>query len=499
MRRLVKAGLICLLLLLQINTATAQAPGEDHNESESRYIITDDDCIVYVWQLMDWQDLQSSCTFWLYNEGPPTASEVRAFCGPELSAAWYKTAPVSSPGLAPTTGYYVLLKELRHSTCETRSELPQVKFNYTISGNILNISAIEPIPDQEIVKITGSMGSHPFECLGSSCQVLIVPTGPRGIEVTFQAVSTISDDPAPARPVYIRYELPAAPELVDKQNGTAAQQIWGSFRDSQQIDWLRPQARSSQAGYSYLAGRLIAAGLVDGSSCYNSGLLFNGYSSICGLAVAWPEVVTYQNRLDWEINQVAADIGIPGQLLKNIIGIESQFWDAHHINWGAAGEAGLGQLTHNGADTLLLWDWELYQATCQPWFGPECSFHYSRLDDWQRSVLQNEIMTDPGLEILARALLANAAQAGQIIRDLTGARPGELLDHQDLWRAALVNYNAGPGCLKTGLRDMIKAGYNPSWGSLAASLEAVCPGAPGYVEQVTTTPLPYNPTVNAKY
>lgn len=493
MRRIIKVGLICLLLLLPNITATAQGSGED--QDEGRYIITDTDCIIYIWQLMGWQDLRPACSFWLYNEGPPTASEVRAFCGADLSAAWYQTAPIPSQGQAPKSGYYVLLDKLAHTTCQIRSELPQVKFNYSISGNNLNITATEPIPEHQIINISGSMGAHPFECLGSSCQILIAPTGPRGIEIKIQAISTISDDPTPTNIIYIRYLSPAIPELIDQHNGTAAQQIWGSFQDpGQYIDWLRPQARSSQVGYSYLAGRLIATGLADSSSCYNSGLLFNGYASICGLAAAWPEVVNYQNRMDWEINQVAAAAGIPGQLLKNLIGIESQFWDDQHINWGAAGEAGLGQLTHNGADTLLLWDWEIYQATCLPWFGSECGFNYSRLDDWQRSVLQNEIMKEPSLEILARALLANAAQAGQLIRDQTGSRPGELLDHQDLWRAALVNYNAGPGCLRAGLRDMIKAGYNPSWGSLAASLEAVCPGAPGYVELVTATPLPYRPT-----
>ena len=494
MRWITKVGLICLLLLQPNTTATAQGSGEDQNEG--RYIIVDADCIVYTWQLMGWQDLKPACSFWLYNEGPPTASEVRAFCGAELSAAWYQTAQVSSQGQAPNSGYYVLLDKLAYTTCKTGTELPQVKFSYSISGNKLNITATEPINEHQILNISGNVGAHPFECLGSSCQILIAPTGPRGIEIKFQALSTISDDPTPANIIYIRYLSPAIPEMVDQHNGTAAQQIWGSFPEpGQHIDWLRPQARASQVGYSYLAGRMIAAGLVDCSSCYNSGLLWiNGYASMCGLATAWPEVVNYQNRLDWEINQVAAEVGIPGQLLKNLIGIESQFWDDQHINWGAAGEAGLGQLTHNGADTLLLWDLELYQAVCLPWFGPECSFSYSRLDDWQRSVLQNEIMTEPGLEILARALLANAAQAGQIIRDQTGSRPGEFLDHQDLWRAALVNYNAGPGCLKAGLRDMIKAGYNPSWGSLAASLGAVCPAAPGYVELVTATPLPYRPT-----
>lgn len=478
-----------IILLLLIPNITARADGPD----PGRYIITDDDCIIYIWQLMAFADLQTVCSFWLYNEGPPTASEVRAFCGADLSQAWYQTALISSSGDLPASGYYVLLDKLAPSTCETSHSLPPVEFNYYISSNRLEISATEPILNQQIINITGLMGAHPFECLGDHCSLVIAPTGSRGIQISIQATSSQSTTPTPAKYLYIRYQPPGSPELVDDDHGTAAQQIWGSFLDPDPPGWMSQQAQASSIGYVYLAGRLISTGQVDASSCHNYGLMILGYSTICGLETAWPLVIEYQNRLDPEINAAARAAGIPGQLLKRLIAIESQFWPDQHINWGAAGEAGLGQLTHNGADTLLLWDWEIYQVVCLPWFGPECSFNYSRLDDWQRSVLQNEIMKDPSLMILARALAANAAQTGAIIRDLTGSRPGAYMKHGDLWRAALINYNAGPGCLRAGLRDMGRAGYDPGWGSLETSLEALCPGSTTYVNRIATTPLPWQP------
>jgi len=493
MMRLRHKCFICILLLL-IPTMTARAtdPG-DPPDNEGRFYFTDDDCIIYIWQLMAWQDLQTVCSFWLYNEGWPTASEVRALCGAALSMAWYQTAPISPDGGAPASGYYLLLDKLAHTTCKTRHSLPPVKFNYYISGSNLEIWAADPIPDQEIISISGSQGPHLFECPGDHCSLVIIPTGSRGNEITIQATSTQSAAPTQSQILYIRYQPPADPELVDHEHGSAAQQIWGSFQDQQPVDWLGSQAQASSEGFLYLAGRLISTGLVDASSCPSHGLVDNGYASICGLELAWLHVLEYQNRIDGQINQAAAEQGIPGQLLKRLIAIESQFWPSHHINWGAAGETGLGQLTHNGADTLLMWDPELYEVICRPLFGPECDFIYSRLDSWQQAVLQNKIMTDPRLEILARALVANAAQAGAIIRDLTGERPGALMDHQDLWRAALVNYNAGSGCLRAGLRDMIQAGYYPSWGSLATSLEAVCPGSTAYVERIATMPSEYQP------
>lgn len=485
--------LLFILLLLLIPTATAQAQDPGDKTDEGRYILLDSDCTIYIWQLMAFKDLQTVCSFWLYNEGPPTASEVRAFCGSDLSNAWYQTAQISPSGELPGSGYYVLLDKMAQSTCKTRHSLPPVEFIYYVSDNNLEIQARDPILNESIIKITGMIGHHPFECLGDMCSQVIPITGPRGIQISIQATSTQSAAPTPSRYIYVKRDPGSSPEIVDDRNGTAAQQIWGSFLDPDPPGWLSSQAQASSVGYVYLAGRLISTGLVDASSCHNYGLLYIGYSTICGLDLAWPLVQEYQNSMDLEIDEAARAAGIPGQLLKRLVAIESQFWDDQHINWGAAGEAGLGQLTHNGADTLLLWDWEIYQAACLPLFGPECVFNYSRLDDWQRSSLQNEIMKDPNLEILARALVANAAQTGAIIRDLTGNRPGEFMDHQDLWRAALVNYNAGPGCLRAGLRDMIDAGYYPGWGSLATSLQALCPGSPGYVERIATTPLPYQP------
>lgn len=485
MRSLVKAVLVLGLLVLA--ATPARAAGPDREE------IVEQDCIVYVWNLMAWKDLQPACSFWLYNEGIPTGSEVAAFCGPELSTAWYQTAPISPGQGAPNSGYYLLLDKLVFTTCKTSHSLPPVNFSYTISSNILEITATETIPGHSITSIYGNYGGHPFECLGDQCQITVYPTGPRGIEATWQAVSTFSDKPTPSQAIYIKYKPPATPEVVDSDHGTAAQRLWGSFIDPAGPEWMAAAAQPSSEGFAYLAGRIIGSGLVDPGDCHNSGLMANGYASVCGLDKAWDYVLEYQNRTDDQITQAAARYEIPGQLLKRLIAIESQFWPDQHINWGAAGEAGLGQLTHNGADTLLIWDKELYQAVCAPLFGSECGFSYTRLDGWQQAALQNEIMKNPDLDILARALRANAAQTGAIIREITGNRPGALMDHQDLWRAALVNYNSGPGCLRAGLRDMLGAGYIPSWGSLATSLEAVCPGSTVYVERVTSNPLPYQP------
>ena len=456
--------------------------------ADGRIEYNDQPCQVFWWDLISFEDYESACTFGLYNQGPPTASEVRAFCGPDLSEAWYQTAQISPGSGAPDTGFYTLLSKIEFSTCKTASELAPVKFTWGITGNKLAISASEPIQGQQITSISGYIGQHPFECSGNSCQVLITPTAGNGVEVWFQALSTLSEDPTSKQKIYIRYNPPASPELVDDQHGSRAQQIWGSFPARELPAWLAPEAKSSDVGLAYLAGRLIANGVVDASGCGSGGMLWNGYADVCGVEAARPQLRIWQNKYNSPINQAAADEGIPGQLLKNLIAAESQFWDQAHINWGGAGEIGLGQLTHAGVDTILLWDPDFYQQICQPLFGAECGFGYTRLDGWQRSALQNSVMEDAGIPTIARALAANAAQAGAIIQDITGQRPGAVFSHQDLWRLSLVNYHSGPGCLAAALREAKSAGYALDWGSVGASLDLFCPMSSRYVNRITTSP-----------
>jgi hypothetical protein len=473
--RQLKWLLLFVVILWPASTVMAEG-GPDQ-----RVIYHDEACQVYWWDLMSFATSNSACRFGLYNPGPPTASEVRAFCGPDLSEAWYKTAQIPPDGQAPDTGFYTLLHHVEFTTCKTASHLAPVRFTHYISGNKLIISASEPIQDAAILTIDGYYGKHPFECVGGDCEIVILPTDGQGVKVWYRATTTATDDPTPREVLYIRHQRPDPPELIDSQHGSTAQRYWGSFPGHDPPGWLGP-AEPTDVGLAYLAGRLIRSGEVDASQCGSGGLLFNGYADVCGLNAARPLLRVYQNQHDGAINQAAQAEGIPGKLLKKLIETESQFWAQAQA---AAGEVGLGQLTHNGADMVLIWDADYYQQICQPLFGDECNFGYTRLDDWQRAALQNQVLEDPGIRTVARALAASAGQAGAIIRDITDQRPGVVLSHQDLWRAALANYHAGAGCLGAALREAKSAGYKLEWGSIGASLELFCPGAADYVESVT--------------
>ena len=113
--------------------------------------------------------------------------------------------------------------------------------------------------------------------------------------------------------------------------------------------------------YYYLAGSLIASGQVNAGDCPDGGLISPQVANQCGLEKALPLVVDWQNRFDTEILKVSKDTGVPAQLLKNVFGRESQFWPGLYKD---INEAGLGQLTEKGADTVLLWNVPFFQQFC---------------------------------------------------------------------------------------------------------------------------------------
>ena len=98
--------------------------------------------------------------------------------------------------------------------------------------------------------------------------------------------------------------------------------------------------------------------------------------------------------------------------------------------------------------------------------------------------------------IFAHTLLASCEQAGKIVQNVTNSMPGEKVDYETMWRFTLVNYNAGPGCLA----DALSQAYDPTvaqplaWERVASSLEAACPGAAAYVDDVSRDPEPPQPT-----
>jgi hypothetical protein len=238
----------------------------------------------------------------------------------------------------------------------------------------------------------------------------------------------------------------------------------------------------------YLAGRLIATGQARAGGCPNYGLLSNGWASECGIDAIWQDLVDWQNKYNDQIKQAADETGVPPIVLKAALLQETQLWpDAT----AAAGESGLGQITLNGADTLLRMDRGFYRQYVRNFYPDDAWREYVNLEPWQRSNLQYAVLraaeTTGGVDLSARLLAANAHLVGQILRDQTGdQRPGALMSYADLWRLALLGYNAGSGCVRDTLRETAANGHAYDWGAIAPFADAICHGAAtNYVNKIT--------------
>jgi hypothetical protein len=217
-----------------------------------------------------------------------------------------------------------------------------------------------------------------------------------------------------------------------------------------------------------------------------------------------PQVQEWQNRFDAEIVQVARDTGVPAQLMKNIFSRESQFWPGIYKTYR---EAGLGQMTDYGADTLLLWNPSFFQQFCPLVLSDEnCDTRFDAMSSQNQRLLRGALVqkfnaTCPscsgGIDLsqanfsvglFAESLLAHCRQTAQIIMNTTQRYPGEVSSYADLWRFTLVNYNAGAGCLM----DAVNATWGMSepldWTHVSARLGPVCQPAIGYVDQISQMP-----------
>ncbi len=287
--------------------------------------------------------------------------------------------------------------------------------------------------------------------------------------------------------------------------------IWQVFPDAEGLpDWLQTPndaaGLQSSVSYYYLAARLINQGAVDVSACPDGGLENSQYASECGVQASKTMLDDWQNNFNEDILAVANTTGVPAQLMKNLFSRESQFWPGIFQTYM---EAGLGQMSEYGADTLLLWNPGFYQQYCPLVLSQEaCDQGFLHLSDYEQNLLRGALVQSVdascadctlGIDlsqanfsvgVFADTLVANCQQVNQIMYNVTKKDTRLITDYEDLWRFTLVNYNAGAGCLTSAL-DAAYNGKDPlDWQQVAYSLEDACPGAAEYVEDITTFPVP---------
>lgn len=506
------------------------------------------DITLYEWWLIDWKNNNIHCALWVDHEGLPTDNELAWACDEQVYKEWKAySSPCAAENIHDCPGYYLQNVSSKPSTREITVKLPPPQVWVSVENcnpdpdgwcstpPQLVLTSEEPLPNESITSIQGYAGSDAFSCQGERCEFSLEKTTSEGVELQFWAYSTYGDSSS-LFTALVRV-LTQGGEGDDQQlvkrwyvdvlstQWTGAQIAscaisWDAFPPTEGLpDWLItpefPEYLTSSIPYAYLAGNLIAQGVVDVRACADGGLTAEGMASPCGLEAAKPAVEQWQNQFDSLIYDIALQTDVPAQLLKNLFSRESQFWPGVFRN---GEDVGLGQLTENGADTALLWNRAFFDEFCPLVLDQKVckSSAYSSLSDSNKKLLRGALVASVNaacpqcplgidlsranfsVSVFGRTLLANCEQTGKIIQNVTGKSAGRTLDYETLWKLTLVNYNAGPGCLSEAFAQayqMANAETPLAWDLIAQALDPACRGAIGYVEDISkpqpaSTPAP---------
>ena len=482
------------------------------------------------WWLIRWADNLILCTVYTSEAGLPTSDDIYDSCGKTIYEDWIKTLPCEREA-ADCAGVYLHLISREPAEKTITVDLPPMEVYLSI-GNCSNIntenlcsqlptlvfSGIEPIPEEKITTIRGYIDGRPFQCASDTCEININSTPRRGVEVDFWAESSFGDSSeefkAMIRVVESGFSTDPTSrgwyiDVISTQwKGNPAPicaQLWNSLPPiGESPDWLSTPVTSeflaTETPYYYLAGRLIAQGIVNAETCSGGGLQSNGYANECGLEQALPNVIEWQNKFDQQILEVANQVSIPAVLLKNIFAQESQFWPGAFKD---PKEFGLGQLTDSGAETILIWDTRYFFQFCPTILDADtCRRGYVYLtqenQELVRGALANKVKADcptcPGglnifnveesIELFAHTLVANCAQVSRIVFNATSQSPGIVSDYENLWKLTTANYHIGPGCTSYAVFNTYARRETLTWDNISKYLTPVCQGAGSYVEKV---------------
>jgi hypothetical protein len=509
---------ISLLLILGIQGSNANNDG-----NTGRYKTVEIKTTQYVWELVSLRDGRVICQA-IMDDRPtrPTVEETVNICEKEIFPAEPTPTPLASPTAsgtpapvnpAPTQATFDLsqfLKTVYWRFVETRElvrtvkvPLPEIIVNLTAPSGPMDelyvtISAYEPVVGERITTIYGMLNGWEFTCPGNRCNVSV--SGDALIE--FWAASSFGDESKhvqatlrqlPSEQGGKRVEITSIGPIPSYFDSCAA--AWGS-PIPEIPDWAKfpatPDDLNTAKPYQFLAGKLIAARVVDASSCPSGGLSLDGAPNACGLEKASGAVIDWQNQFDITIWDTGRSLGVPPRMVKAVIGQESQFWPGNSRN--ILNEYGLAQLSQSGADVVLRWDNDLFRSVCSGLLY-DCSLVYGRMPAWLQATLRGGLMQQVDVEcptcaygldinkthdtvgIVGRTLRANCRQVKFMMdnRKLKST-------YEDLWRLTLVSYHSGYQCLADALNYVAYNGQVADWYNVTTYMG--CYGAKAYADEV---------------
>jgi hypothetical protein len=489
----------------------------------------------FEWWVIRWSDNLILCRVVVDHEELPESRDILRDCGREVYDIWRTTPPCPVPeggDRSECPGVYLHQVTTRPGERTIIVDLPPPTVYLTLADceptipdnrcpflPTLQLTGIEPLPNESIVAIYAIMNGRQYSCEGEICLIQLRPTPREGVTLEFWADSSFTDS-SNRYTALIRVletgvvEDPRAAgwfvDVISTQwrgrQILSCAQTWQAFPPvGTPPFWLTtpefPEILATAEDLQFLAGRLIQRGVVDASDCPGGGLLPNGYADACGLERARSIVHEWQNQFDDQIIQVALETGVPAVLLKRLFAQESQFWPG---GFNGINHLGLGHITSKGADTLLLWNRSFFDQFC-PLILDEavCQRGYLMLDDEQRAMLRGALAlqataecpecpagidlsyANMTIDLFAQTLLANCDQVAQIIFNASRMRSGNVSTYEDLWRFTLANYHAGPGCLSYAIHNAWTPRGRLTWENVSGEFTPVCEGVVVYVDTIT--------------
>ncbi|MGD2253092.1 MAG: hypothetical protein PVF70_09290 [Anaerolineales bacterium] len=485
----------------------------------------------HLWLVVGWKDNLTRCEVTTIGPELPTSEEILHACGSDVHEEWLTTpacTPAAAGGSPPYNckGVYLHYQHTEDRVHIITEELPSPELWISLEGcypsdlsNIcpglpqIRITGFEPLPGEEITTIHARLGEEEISCQGQTCLLPFYVTSEDGSEIEFWGDSSFGDSSE---------TYTAMIRITDNQDGagftadvissqwqgvepSSCAVIWDVFPPSSGLPaWLQtpeaPEGLSSTLPYAYLAGRLIRFGLVDAGDCIYQGLLPNGYADSCGQSRATAAVQEWQNQFDEIIHATAVEKNMPARLIKNLFASETQFWGAANR---PLREYGLGQISEQGAEALLMWNHDFFLDFCPAVLDPSyCEGSYFGLEEEHQSLLRGALTARvdeicpacrgeqysasraASIDLFTDLLMANCEQVAQIINALIRKSPGEVATYEDLWRFTLANYNAGPGCLSWGIYQTYRDRVPITWENVSSRLTPACNFTIDYVNQI---------------
>jgi len=504
--------MVCTLLCLCITTALSMTNGvkaaEDSRVVEKIFVLQ-----AQHWQLARWDDGSLVCDLYIAHYKPPSYQEVIEFCGYDTFLDWFYTPPCTEAAIGePATECEGLLHRYIGKTdysYKQEVEIPQIQIQvetvncvpgeWCESIPVVRVFAMEPLQGHRILRVHVRVGGREKIYDGSDGQLPLPLTGEQGDWLEYWAESDYGDQSEHFLIKYRNYQPDSQTSFYHfdllsaewESQAASGSLLWGIFPPADQ-PLIKALEQPLTEGYLYttnryiyLASHLIQAGLVDITVCPNRGLYSDGSANPCGEKAAAEMVLEWQNRYNAQIFQAAVTHNIPARVLKGVLAQETQFWPTSDNPY----ELGLGKITENGADMLLMWHLDYYLSVCSPIYSPVgCSAGYASLTPPQQTILRHKIFDKVGtpaeIDMLAAALYASAAQVNQIIRNTTQKDPSEVTDYEDMWKFTIANYHIGSGCVGVGMENMAESGLNFTWDELANNMVGDCKNAKKYVGSV---------------